>query len=231
MEAPNREKDILDILYEKDRISVAELAKTLFVSEMTVRRDLTELEKKGVIKRYRGGAVLTTVSNEMPISRRFFVDEDEKKDLGRQAAEFLCDNITVYVDSSSTCQYIIPYMNKFKNITLITNSINSLLYAAKLQIPCILLGGKYYDRDMCLVGAMTEEQASQLNLDLAFFSPLGISEEGIISDIDIDQTTARKKILAHSKKKIFLFEKNKLNKTYLYTLCHRDDVDQVLISN
>ena len=113
MEDQSREKDILDILYERDRISVAELAKILFVSEMTVRRDLTSLEKKGVIKRYRGGAVLTTVSNEMPISRRFFVDEDEKKDLGRQAAEFLADGQTVYLDSSSTCQYIIPYMNKF----------------------------------------------------------------------------------------------------------------------
>ena len=81
MEGQSREKDILDILYERDRISVAELAKILFVSEMTVRRDLTSLEKKGVIKRYRGGAVLTTVSNEMPISRRFFVDEDEKNSI------------------------------------------------------------------------------------------------------------------------------------------------------
>lgn len=231
MEAQSREKDILDILYEKDRISVAELAKTLFVSEMTVRRDLSALEKKGVIRRYRGGAVLTTVNSEMPISRRFFVDEDEKKDLGRQAAEFLCDNITVYLDSSSTCQYIIPYMNKFKNITLVTNSVNSLLCASKLQIPSILLGGKYYDRDMCFVGRMTEEQAMQLNVDIAFFSPLGISEDGMISDIDIEQTGVRKTVMKHAKKKIFMFEKNKLNKTYLYTLCHRDDADRILVSN
>jgi DeoR/GlpR family transcriptional regulator of sugar metabolism len=52
MEGQSREKDILDILYERDRISVAELAKILFVSEMTVRRDLTSLEKKGVDKRH-----------------------------------------------------------------------------------------------------------------------------------------------------------------------------------
>ena len=147
MEGQYREKDILDVLYERDRISVAELSKILFVSEMTVRRDLTALEKKGVIKRYRGGAVLTTVSNEMPISRRFFVDEDEKKDLGRQAAEFLADSQTVYLDSSSTCQYIIPYMNKFKNITIVTNSVNSLLYASKLQIPCIDTIGDIAEKD------------------------------------------------------------------------------------
>ena len=231
MEGQSREKDILDILYERDRISVAELAKILFVSEMTVRRDLTSLEKKGVIKRYRGGAVLTTVSNEMPISRRFFVDEHEKKDLGRQAAEFLSDGQTVYLDSSSTCQYIIPYMNKFKNITVVTNSVNSLLYASKLQIPCILLGGKYYDRDMCLVGSITEQYADQFNVDIAFFSPLGISEDGIISDVDIEQTSVRRIIMKHAKKNVFLFEKNKLNKTYLYTLASEDEVDELLISD
>ncbi|MBE6592652.1 MAG: DeoR/GlpR transcriptional regulator [Ruminococcaceae bacterium] len=231
METQSREKDILDILYEKERVSVLELAKTLFVSEMTVRRDLSVLEKKGVIKRYRGGAVLSTVSNEMPISRRFFVDEDEKKYLGQQAAKFLSDNLTVYIDSSSTCQYIIPHMSRFKDLTLITNSVNSLLYASKLQIPCILLGGKYYDRDMCLVGTMTEEYAAQFNVDLAFFSPLGISENGIISDIDIEQTSVRKIIMKRAKKKVFLFEKNKLNKTYLHTLCHRDDIDELIISN
>ena len=230
METQNREKDILDILYEKDRVSVSELAKTLFVSEMTVRRDLSTLEKKGVIKRYRGGAVLSTVSNEMPISRRFFVDEDEKKELGRQAAKFLSDNLTVYIDSSSTCQYIIPHMNKFKNLMLITNSVNSLLYASKLQIPCVLLGGKYYDRDMCLVGSMTEEFAAQFNVDLAFFSPLGISEDGVVSDIDSEQTSVRKIIMKNAKKKVFLFEKNKFNKTYLYTLCHKNDIDELLIS-
>ena len=231
MEGQSREKDILDILYERDRISVAELAKILFVSEMTVRRDLTALEKKGVIKRYRGGAVLTTVSNEMPISRRFFIDEDEKKDLGRQAAEFLADGLTVYLDSSSTCQYIIPYMNKFKGITVVTNSVNSLLYASKLQIPCILLGGKYYDRDMCLIGTITEQYADQFNVDIAFFSPLGISGDGIISDVDIEQTSVRRVIMKHSKKNVFLFERNKLCKTYPYTLTRRDEVDEILFSN
>ena len=231
MEGQSREKDILDILYERDRISVAELAKILFVSEMTVRRDLTSLEKKGVIKRYRGGAVLTTVSNEMPISRRFFVDEDEKKDLGIQAAEFLADSQTVYLDSSSTCQYIIPYMNKFKNITIVTTSVNSLLYAAKLQIPCILLGGKYYDRDMCLVGSITEQYADQFNVDIAFFSPLGISDDGIISDVDIEQTSVRRMIMKHAKRKVFLFERNKLSKTYPYTLTRKEEVDDILFSN
>ena len=228
MEFKDRKKDILDILYAKGRVSVSELAKGLFVTEMTIRRDLDEMERNGVLKRYRGGAVLVTMSREMPISQRFFVDETEKMQLSKKAIKYLSDNLTIFIDSSSTCHYIIPYVSEFKNITVVTNSINALLLASKSQIPCILLGGKYFSQDMCFVGSIAEQYAKDINVDVAFFSSLGLSEDGIISDSDIEQTAVRKIIMSHAKKNIFLFEKNKLNKTYLFTLCHKNDVDEVL---
>ena len=231
MEIENRKKDILDILYEKERVSVAELAKALYVSEMTIRRDLKELEENGILKRYRGGAVLTVMSSELPASKRFFLDEDEKKALGKQAAKYLTDNISVFIDSSSTCQYVIPYIKNFENITIITNSINTLLAATKNQIKCVLIGGEYYSKDECFVGALARRFAEEFNVDVAFISTLGISEDGVISDSDLDQTMIRRSILTHACKKIFLFEKNKLNKKYLYTLCRKDDADDVIISN
>lgn len=227
----DRKKDIFDILYEEGRISVSKLAEMLYVSEMTIRRDLSEMEKNGILRRYRGGAVLTATNSDMPVSQRFFVDENEKKDLSKQAAKFLEDNLTIYIDSSSTCQYIIPYINKHKNISLITNSVNALLMASRMQIPCVLIGGKYYCQDMCFVGSLAEQYAEQFNVDVAFFSTLGMSEDGIISDSDIEQSVVRKIIMEHSKKNIFLFEKNKLNKKYFYTLCHKNDVDEVLVPN
>ena len=230
MELENRKKDILDILYEKERVSVAELAGTLFVSEMTIRRDLKELEESGVLKRYRGGAVLTVMSRELPASKRFFLDEDEKKDLGKQASKFLADNLSVFIDSSSTCQYVIPYIKNFENITLITNSINALLAATKNDIKCILIGGEYYGKDECFVGTLTERFAEEFNVDVAFLSSLGISEDGVISDSDLEQTMVRKSIIKNSAKNVFLFEKNKLNQKFLYTLCKKGEADEVIIS-
>jgi DeoR family fructose operon transcriptional repressor len=178
MEFKDRKKDILDILYSKGRVSVAELSKVLFVSEMTIRRDLCEMEKSGVLKRYRGGAVLMTVSSEMPISQRFFVDETEKMQLSKKAVKYLSDDQTIYIDSSSTCHYIIPYVSRFKNVTIVTNSINALLIASKSQIPCILLGGKYYDQDMCFVGSLAEQYAHDINVDVAFFPLWGYLRMG-----------------------------------------------------
>ena len=221
-----RRKDILDILYEKGRVSVGELSKTLFVSDMTIRRDLKAMEKDGIIKRYRGGAVF--LGRDSGISQRFYLDESEKKILSKKALKYLHDDMIIYIDSSSTCQYIIPHISFLKNITVVTNSLNALMIASKFHIPCFMIGGKYYEHDMCFVGSVAERYAEQFNVDIAFFCVMGMSDDGLISDGDIEQSMIRKIIMENSKKNIFLFENNKLNKKFFFTLCHRDDVDEVI---
>lgn len=225
----DRKDDIIKILNKKGRASVAEFAKTLYVSEMTVRRDLSELERQRIVKRYRGGAVLICDESDMSVSKRFFVNEESKKALSLEAVKYLYDNMTVYIDSSSTCQYIVSHIKRFKNINIVTNSVKVLLMASNLQIRCFLIGGEYYSNDMCFVGTLAEQYASQFNADVAFFSAAALSQDGIISDSDIEQTTIRKIIMKNSEKNIFLFDNNKLNKKFVYTLCHADDADDVII--
>ena len=231
MDNSTRKQDILDILYKKGRVTVGELSKTLYVSEMTVRRDLADMEKGGYLKRYRGGAVLRTDVREMPINERFFVDASEKKKLCEMCKPYLHDNMTVYLDSSSTSLYIIPHLYNYKNILIVTNSVKALLNASDLHIPCILIGGEYYEQDMCLVGSIAERYASELNIDVAFMTTAAYSDDGIISDFDIRQTAMRKIIMKNSRKNVFLFEKNKLSKKLTYTLCHKDEADDIIVSD
>lgn len=231
MENNSRKGDILSILYEKGRVSVSDLAKMLYVSEMTIRRDLKEMERGGYLRRYRGGAVLKSDTREMPISERLFVDEGEKKRLCVRCEEFLCDKMTVFLDSSSTCLYIIPHLLKYKNILVVTNSVKALSSASALHIPCILIGGEYYEQDMCLVGPIAEQYARELNIDVAFMTTAAYSEEdGIISDFDLRQTAVRKIIMKNAKKTVFFFERGKLGKKLTYTLCHKDDTAAVIVS-
>lgn len=223
-----RQKEILSILYQQGRVSVAELSQTLFVSEMTVRRDLTEMERGGFLRRYRGGAVLKINIGEMPISERLLLDREEKEELAQKCTDYLSDGITVFIDSSSTCQYIIPYLLPYKKITVITNSISALLTLGKLHIPCILIGGEYYEQDMCTVGPLAEHYANELNIDIAFFTTAAISHDGVISDFDLKQTMIRKFVMKNASKNIFLFEKEKFGKKHLYTLCTAKEVTAVL---
>lgn len=225
-----RQNEILTILYQKGRVSVEELSKKLFVSEMTIRRDLSEMEKGGFLRRYRGGATLKINVGEMPVTERMLFDKKEKEELAQMCTDYLSNGITVFIDSSSTCQYIVPYLSQYRNITVVTNSISALLNLSKLHIASILVGGEYYEQDMCAIGALAEQFVSSLNVDVAFFTTSAITHDGIISDFDINQTSIRKLVMKNAKKNIFLFEKEKLGKRHLYTLCDKDSATAVLIA-
>ena len=223
-----RQKEILKILHHNGKVSVVELSRALYVTEMTIRRDLCEMEKGGFLRRYRGGAVLKINVGEMPISERLLLDRQEKEVLAKKCTAYLSDGITVFIDSSSTCQYIIPYLSEYKNITVVTNSINSLLELSKLHIPTVLIGGEYYEQDMCTVGSLAERYVSEFNVDVAFFTTAAISSDGVISDFDLKQTTIRKHVMKNANRSIFLFEKEKYGKKYLYTLCSAEDATAIL---
>lgn len=228
MELNTRQQEILDILYETGKTTVTELAKRLYVAEMTVRRDLTAMEKGGFLKRYHGGAVLMANQRTMPLSHRIMFDEDEKKALAKKCLPFLKDNMVIYIDSSSTCQYVIPHIATFKNMKIVTNSVKALLTASGLHIPCILIGGDYYEQDMCLIGSIAERDSRELNVDISFFTTAAYSNDGIISDFDENQLYIRKIMLQNSAQSVFLCEKSKIGKKMLHTLCRKDDITAVL---
>ena len=215
------------MLKKDKRVSVSQLAKKLYVSDMTIRRDLSLMEKSGYLQRYHGGAINIEREEHLPINQRKLLHSREKSLMAKMARPFLRDSISVYIDSSSTCMYIIPIIAEYKDIRIITNSIQNLLYASQYHIPCTLAGGNYYEQDMCNIGSITEQFFNDINVDLAFFSVQGISEDGIISDYDEKQTAVRK----NAKQKVFLFGSAKQNKKYLYTLCNAREADEIIFFN
>ena len=199
-----RQSDILELLDRDQRVSVRKLAATFFVSEMTIRRDLREMERCGYLRRYNGGAVRAGSEALLPFSSRRLLEADEKAALVRHARAYLADGQSVFLDSSSTCTYLVPLLAEFRDVRIVTNSI-----------PTALAAGEQFLRN--------------LNVDVGFFSALGISDDGVISDSDPLQNAVRKAMLPNAAKRIFLFARAKQHKTYLYTLCRREDADAVIL--
>lgn len=224
----DRQNEILKLLKQYGRISVKKLSAHFYVSDMTIRRDLKEMEKCGYIQRYNGGAVYVD-EKLLPFNLRKLTHLKERKSLIENVKKYLTDSITVFIDSSSTCMYIIPALAEYKDVRLVTNSVQSLIMAARYHVPCIIAGGMCYEADMCCVGSLTEEFIRDINVDIAFLSSAGISDDGIISDNDISQTAVRKIIMKNSKKNIFFFNKTKVGKKYMYTVCRGDEADDVII--
>lgn len=223
-----RQNQIIRFLKERNRASVRKLAAHFFVSEMTIRRDLKELESQGYLKRYNGGAVYCE-DNPLPIESRRFLHADEKKRLSEAARKYLHDSITVFLDSSSTCLYILPIIAEYKDIKVVTNSIPCLLDASKYHISCLMAGGSFFARDMCTVGGETERFLRSLNIDIGFYSSGGFSEDGVISDKDENQTSIRKTAMQSCEKNIFFFDSEKKNKKFFYILCQAKETDEVVI--
>ena len=94
-----------------------------------------------------------------------------------------------------------------------------------------MIGGEYYEQDMCFVGSVSERYAENINVDTAFFTTRGLSADGIISDPDLAQIMVRYSIMKNAKKSIFLFEKEKIGKKYLHTLCRADSVDGIILAD
>lgn len=227
MELNERQQNILTLLREKGKISVFSLSKKLNYSEMTIRRDLTKMETAGLLKRSHGMALENDI-NSQPITTRSFAQDDEKRKLCKEASHYLTDKMTVFLDSSSTCMYLIPYIAVHKEMCIFTNSVQVLLSASNFHIPCYLTGGKYYEKDMCLLGAQAEKYAQNINVDIAFFSCAGYNDDGRITDDSEEQTAVRLAAMQNSKKSIMLFDSTKKNVTYAFTVCHRDDVYKMI---
>ncbi len=227
MENP-RHNEIMNIIEKRGQATVGELSEKLFVCEMTIRRDLAELEKNGLVKRFRGGASSIVKSGLYPIEIRRHFMESEKKELALAASEYLSDNSFVFIDSSSVCTYLIPHIGKRQGIRLFTNSIQTMLLAAQLHIPCVLTGGHYYERDMCLVGADALDSVSKINPDIAFMSSSALSDDGIISDLDEMQTAVRRVVLKNAAKTVFVFDRTKLHRKHTFTLCSSDEAETVI---
>ncbi len=224
-----RQDYILKRLTEQKYCKVQALAQELYVAPITIRRDLEELEAAGLIRRCHGGAGLPDHPNrEVPFALREREHSSAKAQLAAKAAAMLKNGDTVFIDASTTLCHITDYIQPEQNLTIITNSLRIPERLNGRQIRCYLLGGMPVDNSHALVGKLAEDALSSLYADVCFFSSQGIDENGIISDYSEDQTRLRRLMIHHAKRSIFVYDRSKRGKQFLFKLCHIDELDGVI---
>ena len=141
----DRRKKILELLAVKGKIRVSELSRQFGISDVTIRLDLGELEKAGLLERVHGGAVSTSKAYfNMDFSERISRFEEEKRNIARTAAAMVKDNDTLIINSGTTTYFIAQELKKRKALTVVTNSVMIAQELAHLQnFTVILLGGNY----------------------------------------------------------------------------------------
>ena len=229
MELNKRQKGILQEVNSEGEIKVSELSKKLFFSEMTIRRDLALMEKEGLLKRVHGGAIANTSDFQYPVTYRENINKDQKKTLADRAIKYLKDNQVIFFNSSSTLAFLLPYLSKYQNLLVITNSVYLLSYLEKMHIPCMLTGGRYNEIEKCLLGRQTEEFLGEINPDIAFLSCEALSSDGRATDSDEDLARITKIAVQKSKVSILLMDQSKVGVVRTYDVCNADRFSDVIV--
>ena len=225
----NREQKYLNLLSER-AYTVKELSEKLFISEPTVRRDITALKEKDLVVCKRGNVRLKTTAADqrIPLFIRDMEHNDEKKEIAIKAAMLIKDGDVIMLDASTTAFYLLPHLTAFKNLLVITNGAKTALEAASMGIRTLCTGGEMTLESFSYVGTDAENFLRRYNANIAFFSCRGLSEDKIATDNSIFENSIRKIMIQNSHKSYLLCDKNKFGKTYLNTLCTEKEISGII---
>jgi len=227
----DREKQILEILLKEKRATVQQLAASLYISEPSVRRDLASLEKQNLIKRVHGGAVIeeTALSkNKIPFLIREYEQSSAKVQIAQKAISLVNDNDVVFLDASTSCYYLIPFLATKRNLTVITNGVKALSKLAEYDITTFSTGGALVNSCLVLVGEEACSTVESFHADVAFFSCRGVSDDGYLTDIAREENIVRKRMIQNAKRSYLLCATEKFGKTYYHNLCHKDAITGII---
>jgi DeoR/GlpR family transcriptional regulator of sugar metabolism len=191
----DRHKHIHDLLERKGVVAVTELAPMLGVSELTIRRDLDELSRKGLLERTHGGAILNQRMSVEPLyQQKNEAHKAEKELIGRAAAGLADDGDTLLINSGSTSLEVIRCLQG-RSLRIITSNVGALADAGGGEPEVILIGGLYRPRSNSLVGAMASLCLQQVYGSKAFIGVDGISVKyGLTTPILEEAEIARQMI-------------------------------------
>lgn len=224
-----RESAILEYLRKHNEASIPELCSALFVSEPTMRRDLTKLNMSGKIIRTHGGAAhRKELGENLPLPMREKESPEAKTIIGRKCLELINDGDTIMVDGSSTSLALLQELCGKKSVVVITNSAKAPMVLAKTKVKAFVTGGELASDAYVYVGSYAESFLRSFNADICFFSVRTLTPEGILTDNAIDENSIRKVMMSQSKKTVLMLNSEKVGKSCMNNLCTIDDIDLIV---
>jgi DeoR family transcriptional regulator, fructose operon transcriptional repressor len=224
-----RRKNIIEQLKIQSRITVSELTETLSVSEATIRRDLHELQKQGLLKRARGGAIINSPINiEQTFNEKEISSLVEKKYIACIASSFIKDNDVIIMDSGTTTIQMIPFITQ-KNITVITNSI-ATAYAISTysNISLIMIGGQHRQITKAVVGCYANNMLKSLHADKAFIGTNAFDTSFGFSTPNPEEAETKKSMISIADEIFITLDYTKFNKISMVQFANLKTIDSII---
>lgn len=228
----DRRKWIGEQFAERPFISLDELEERFpDVSQMTLRRDLDYFEKRGEAIKVRGGArsaKFITEQADNPYAQRMNINIRAKRAIAKTAAEYLETGRSIFVDSGSTVQQIIPFIEN-NHYTFTTTSPLTALELCRVGKGTVNLVGGRLDRDyQAVYGQQAMHFLSEVNIDIAILCPSGFSLESGFTGGNYGECDLKRAVAEKARKVIMLLDTSKLDKSLPYTFCSLNDIDVLI---
>jgi DeoR/GlpR family transcriptional regulator of sugar metabolism len=223
----DRSNQILELLTDEKRMEVSELSQRLGVSQVTIRKDLDELEQRGIIRREHGCAVL---HNGDDLSARIAYHYEAKKKIARKACELVSDGTTIMIENGSCCALLADALTSaHKDLTIVTNSAYIASYLrGRESVQVVLLGGTYQPEAQVLIGPMVRQCAENFWVDLFFIGVDGWSPRAGFTNQDQMRAQAVRDMSLQAERVIVLTESEKFNRHGTVPLNLKNGVSQVI---
>ncbi|ADI14119.1 transcriptional regulator, DeoR family [Truepera radiovictrix DSM 17093] len=212
MLAAERHRVILDRLGEEGVITTAAIAQALGVSEMTIRRDLADLERRGLLRRVHGGAQAAPGAEIPPYGQRSRRQPAAKQQVGARAAALVRDGETLFLDAGTTCMEVARACKdrSLKGLHVLTHAVNiAAELAGQPGVTVIQLGGEVIGRTYAATGPMTVSAIEQFSFDRAFVSAQGVHPKFGLTCSSLLEVEIKRAVLRRSRYNALVVDSSK----------------------
>lgn len=230
MYAEERQGEILRRAREAGRVDVVRLADDLAVTSETIRRDLTVLERAGVLRRVHGGAIpVERLGFEPALAARDAVMTAEKERIAKAALAELPDEGAVIIDAGSTTERLADALPPDRELTVVVNAPPlATMLATRPNLTVIMLGGRVRRRTLATVDDWNLQQLSQLHVDVAFMGTNGLSTECGFTTPDPAEASVKRSMIASARRAVVLADHTKIGNDYLARFATIGDIDTLI---
>lgn len=221
---------ILEELLKQGSLLVSELAERLDVSSVTIRKDLTELERAGKLYRSHGKAILINpFANNRSVNEKEGLNAEEKQQIGLEAAKLVSSNDSILLASGTTIHALARNLHTTDKLTVVSVSLQATeLLAQNDNVDIIQLGGVVRHSSLSVVG-----QYADMILKGCSFSKLYLGVDGIdldfgISTTDMNEAELNRSMIRTAQKTIVLADSSKFGRRGFARICSMDDIDMII---
>lgn len=230
-----RYKQILIQLNQQGQVLVDELALKLDVSPSTIRRDLTQMERHGLLRRFHGGAELVQpllyepFRHSITFSNQQGVNTDDKRRIAEAAAEMIQAGETIAFTAGTTTTQITRYLGHVKDITIVTNTVNVAMELSQRQDITVFVTGGYLSAGwFSLVGEAAIQAIRSLYFDKVFIGLNGIDATNGLTSHYVDEAAIVRAMIQQARQKIVVADHTKIGVTARARICEVNMVDSLI---